>query len=102
MKEMGKEIENIRAEAVRETTVTLNHKINNPLSSITLNTELLLKKNPDLDEETKRGLLSIQSEVKRIHQALRRLTLLKEPLSTEYHNGIKMIDLEESAAAEKV
>lgn len=101
MKKTGKEIENIRAEAVRETAVTLNHTINNPLSSIILNTELLLKKNPGLDEDAKRGLLSIQSEVKRIHQALKRLALLKEAVSTEYLKDIKMIDLEKSTVAEK-
>jgi K+-sensing histidine kinase KdpD len=55
-RELKKMLKNARTEAIRETAVTLNHKINTPLSTIILKAELLLRKNKDLDKDTKKGL----------------------------------------------
>lgn len=102
LKKMKSSIKEVKAEAVRETVVTLNHNINTPLFSIILNTELLLRKNPDLDEDIKKGLKVIQKEVYRINEAINKLTLLKEPVLTEYFKDIKMVNLEKSKVMEKV
>jgi len=102
LKKMKSSMKKVKAETIRETAVTLNHNINTPLSSIILNTELLLRKNPDLDEDIKIGLKFIQKEVHRIHEIINRLTILKEPVVTEYFKDIKMVDLEKSKVMEKV
>lgn len=87
-------VKQARVEAIRETAVTLNHKINTPLSTIMLKTELLLRTKKGLDEDMKRGLLMIQDEVGRIYETIGRLRSVCNARSIQYLEDIKMIDIE--------
>lgn len=95
-------VKEARVEAIRETAVTLNHKINTPLSTIMLKTELLLRTKKGLDEDMKRGLLMIQDEVGRIYETIGRLRSLRNAKSIQYLEDIKMIDIEKSTVSGKV
>jgi K+-sensing histidine kinase KdpD len=94
-------VKEARVEAIRETAVTLNHKINTPLSTIMLKTELLLRTKKGLDEDMKKGLLMIQDEVGRIYETIGRLRSVYNAESVEYLKGIKMIDIEKSTVSGK-
>jgi signal transduction histidine kinase len=101
-RELKKMLKNARTEAIRETAVTLNHKINTPLSTIILKAELLLRKNKDLDKDTKKGLMTIQEEVEKIHKTMSRLSALENAKTADYLDDVKMIDLERSTVNSKV
>jgi len=100
-RELKKMLRNARNEAIRETAVTLNHKINTPLSTIILKAELLLRKNKDLDKDTKKGLMTIQEEVEKIHKTMNRLSALENAKTTDYVDDVKMIDLGRSTVNSK-
>jgi signal transduction histidine kinase len=86
-------INNERLAAIMETAVTVNHEVNNPLTAILGNVQLLLLKRSDLDEELKGKLKVIEEAamaIKNVTQKLLRLTAAK---SKEYTEGTSMLDL---------
>jgi len=77
---------------IGETTITLQHEINNPLSALLAHAELMLM---DLRAN---GSSTEQMEIifeqgKRIAAVVRKLAELREPKSVEYAAGKKMLDL---------
>jgi len=82
-----------RKEAVAQTAVTLNHEINNPLTTILTNTQLLLEETERLDKKIVQRLKRIESESRRIKKVTQSLASLTNPTTTEYAKGIKMIKL---------
>jgi signal transduction histidine kinase len=76
MSDMEKEFLSARREAVQEAAQNLNHMINSSLFSIILKSELLFRRNKDLDRETKRALFTIREEAEKIHKAMKGLTHL--------------------------
>ena len=77
---------------IGETTIALQHEINNPLSALLAHAELMLM------EMRERGASTEQMEIiyeqgKRIAGVVRKLAELREPRSVEYIGGAKMIDL---------
>ena len=83
-----------RLEAVRETAITVNHEINNPLMTILATAQVLLLSQDDLNERTRERLKVIEREVKRIAEVTRRLQTLDELKTDDYiAEGPKMIDL---------
>jgi DNA-binding response OmpR family regulator len=83
--------------ALREMVVSLNHEINNPLSSILINAQLLLKRLGENDKEIHDMLTMIIEEGNRIKEITHKLSNLTRVVAKDYIPGIKMIDLEESA-----
>jgi DNA-binding response OmpR family regulator len=77
---------------IGETTIALEHEINNPLSALMGNAELLLM-DSSLTNEQVEQLRVIHEEASRIAQVVRRLARLKNPQSVEYLAGSRMIDL---------
>jgi two-component system, NtrC family, sensor kinase len=77
---------------IGETTIALEHEINNPLSALLGHAELLMMDN-GLSEEQQEQLRIIQEQAARIAQVVRRLAKLKNPQSVEYLAGSRMIDL---------
>lgn len=77
---------------IGETTIALEHEINNPLSALLGHTELLLME-PDISSEHRESLTIIQEQAARIAGVVRRLAKLKNPQSVEYLAGARMIDL---------
>jgi DNA-binding response OmpR family regulator len=77
---------------IGETTIALEHEINNPLSALLGHAELLMMDN-DLKEDQQEQLRIIQEQAERIAQVVRRLAKLKNPQSVEYLAGARMLDL---------
>lgn len=78
---------------IGETTIALQHEINNPLSALLGHAELLM-----LDEETKGGgsnehIRVIHEQARRIADVVKRLGKLRDPQTVEYVAGSRMIDL---------
>jgi DNA-binding response OmpR family regulator len=77
---------------IGETTIALEHEINNPLSALLGHAELLLM-DDDLNGEQREQLQVIRTQAARIAEVVRRLARLKNPQSVEYMSGARMIDL---------
>src|SRR3954469_21948079 len=77
---------------IGETTIALEHEINNPLSALLGHAELLLM-DDGLTEEQRGQLQIIRQQAARIADGVRRLARLKNPQSVEYLSGARMIDL---------
>ena len=77
---------------IGETTIAIEHEINNPLSALLGHAELLLME-PDISEAQREQLHIIQEQAARIADVVKRLARLKNPQSVEYLHGARMIDL---------
>ena len=77
---------------IGETTIALEHEINNPLSALLGHVELLLM-DDGLSVEQRESLRIIQEQASRIADVVRRLARLKNPQSVEYLAGSRMLDL---------
>ncbi len=77
---------------IGETTIALEHEINNPLSALIGHAELLLM-DRTITKEHEDQIRIIHEEAGRIAQVVRRLARLKNPQSVEYLAGSRMIDL---------
>lgn len=77
---------------IGETTIALEHEINNPLSALLGHAELLVM-DGGLTAEQLEQLGIIQEQAARIAQVVRRLAKLKNPQSVEYLAGSLMLDL---------
>ncbi|MEO7455464.1 MAG: response regulator [Gemmatimonadaceae bacterium] len=77
---------------IGETTIALEHEINNPLSALLGHAELLMMDRA-LSDDQQEQLRIIQEQAARIAQVVRRLAKLKNPQSVEYLAGALMLDL---------
>lgn len=82
-----------RLAAIIETAVTVNHEVNNPLTAILGNVQLLLLKNENLSDELKEKLKVIEISAMKIKDVTQRLMRLTTPRSVEYSDGTKMVDI---------
>ena len=80
---------------IGETTIALEHEINNPLSALLGHAELLLM-DRSLSADQREQLLVVREQAARIAEVVRRLAKLKNPQSVEYLSGARMLDLSES------
>lgn len=77
---------------IGETTIALEHEINNPLSALLGHAELLLM-DRDLRADQRAELQTVREQAARIAEVVRRLAKLKNPKSVEHRSGARMIDL---------
>jgi len=82
-----------RHTAIRETAISVNHEVNNPLTAILGNVQLLLLKRDDLDEELVGKLRTIEQSAMKIKGVTQRLMNLTSANSVDYPGGESMIDL---------
>ena len=82
---------------IGETTIALEHEINNPLSALLGHAELLLM-DDDLSGEQRDQLQVIRGQAARIADVVRRLARLKNPRTVEHLAGARMIDLSKGPA----
>lgn len=77
---------------IGEATLALQHEINNPLSALLGNAELMIM---DLEEKGERNELLdvIHEQALRIAEVVRRLRRLKNPESVDYVGGSRMLNL---------
>jgi DNA-binding response OmpR family regulator len=78
---------------IGETTIALEHEINNPLSALLGHAELMLMDTDHLMDSQRDQLRIIQEQAARIADVVRRLGKLKNPQTVEYLAGARMIDL---------
>jgi len=86
-------IDKERTAAVVETAVTVNHEINNPLTAILGNIQLLLLKNDNLDNELRNKLKVVEESALKIRDVTQKLLRLTTPRSVPYSEGANMLDL---------
>lgn len=89
----GDRIEKERLGAILETAVTVNHEINNPLTAILGNVQLLLLKRDDLDDELRKKLEVVETAATKIKDVTQRLMNLTSARSVGYTDGTTMIDI---------
>lgn len=80
-----------RLAAIGQVNVTLHHTINNPLMTAFAEADLLL--GGDLTTEQRNSVESIREALNRIRDILQRLNSLRHAQTTEYLDGVSMIDL---------
>lgn len=87
-------IEAERQAAVGQVGVAVRHEINNPLTAILGQTQILLRRRADLPDEVRAKLQIIEELTMRIRDIVRKLESIKATPVKEYMNGELMLDLE--------
>lgn len=82
-----------RQQAINETAVAINHEINNPLTAILGNVQLMLLQADQLDPDIKTKLGTIEEAAMKIRDVTKALLSTKAFGTVEYGNGTNMIDL---------
>ena len=80
---------------IGETTIAVEHEINNPLAALLGSVSLLQMSNAleKLSAEDRESVDVITKQARRIAAVVKRLSKLQNPRSVEYLRGSKMIDL---------
>ena len=86
----------IKTQAVVETAAAINHEINNPLMAVMGNVELLLRREAQIDPDTREKLHRIHEAATRIRQATQGLMRIVDARSMPYPGGSSIIDIEGS------
>lgn len=81
-----------RRAAINQLNVALHHSINNPLMAATAEVDLLLG-DGRLDGEQRRAVTAIRDALLRIGEILQQVSNLRHDHTTEYVDGVAMIDL---------
>jgi K+-sensing histidine kinase KdpD len=89
-----------RSEAVVETAVTINHEVNNPLTAVLGNIQLLLLNADDYPPEMRAKLRAVEESALKIKEVTQNLMRVIEPSVVEYTTGLKMVDLARSKLKE--
>jgi len=89
-----------RIAAILETAVAINHEINNPLTAVLGNTQLLLLQEDQLPEEVITKIKVIEKSALRIRQVTKKLMNVVEPVTTSYTDSLEMLDINKSSISE--
>lgn len=91
---LSKEVlDKARLSAITDTAVTVNHEVNNPLTAILGNVQLLLSRNEGLSDEAIKKLRIVEECALKIRDVTQRLLKLTQAKSIEYSEGSTMLDL---------
>lgn len=94
-------IDKERLEAIIEVAVTVNHNVNNPLTAILGNVQLLLLDQEGMDETLKNRLKTIETSALKIKDVTQKLLRLSSARSVTYTEGTSMIDLSDDDEPEE-
>jgi signal transduction histidine kinase len=83
-----------RMEVARQLAATMNHEVNNPLFVVSATLEDLLAEASDPAEQ--RRLNAALDAVWRVSEAVKKLSDIRQLVTTAYIEGLPMIDLEAS------
>ncbi len=84
-----------RLGAIGQVGIAVRHEINNPLTTVIGNTELLIERYENSDADLKARLDMILDNALRIAEIVKRLEGIKQDKVVEYLKGIKMTDLKQ-------
>jgi nitrate/nitrite-specific signal transduction histidine kinase len=90
-------IEERKAETLRQLAVTINHDLNNAMATIEMQLSLLDRES-GRDKNLARYFRDIQSTLKRMSVRVASLKEIRRVVLTDYVDGQKMIDVEQSVA----
>jgi PAS domain S-box-containing protein len=91
-------LESERLAAYTQTVITLNHEINNPLTTVMGNLFLLEKEAQKYDDEKIISRLNvIQANCQRIQNVIKKLERIEELKTIPYLGGTKMVDIRGSS-----
>ncbi|TKJ42251.1 hypothetical protein CEE37_00815 [candidate division LCP-89 bacterium B3_LCP] len=89
-------LESERLAAYTQTVITLNHEINNPLTTVLGNVYLLEKESAEIDYPNfAKRLKVIQDNCMRIQQVIKKLERIDELKTVSYLGDTKMVDLDD-------
>ena len=86
-------LSNERMAAVGQMAVTVQHEINNALTSIVAESQFLLAPQAGLDPQQQASAKNIHDSARRIVSTVKKMSNLASAPSTSYIGGVKMIDL---------
>jgi hypothetical protein len=89
-----------RIAAILETAVAINHEINNPLTAVLGNTQLLLLQEDQLPDDVITKIKVIEKSALRIRQVTQKLMTVVEPVTTSYTDSLEMLDIKKSSISE--
>ncbi len=84
-----------RLGAIGEVVITVRHEINNPLTTVIGNIELLLERYGKKDNDLKTRLEIVLNNSLRIAEIVQKLQAIKQDKVVEYVNGVAMTDLKQ-------
>ncbi|MDQ7052441.1 MAG: histidine kinase dimerization/phospho-acceptor domain-containing protein [candidate division KSB1 bacterium] len=97
MKKLEQEkIEKERIAAIVQAMATVNHEINNPLTPILGNLDLIMEEAHLLPDSVRSKLKSIQENARRIAENVQKMRNISQPVFKQYYDGEMIIDLEKS------
>jgi PAS domain S-box-containing protein len=82
-----------RVGAIGQVGVAVRHEINNPLTTVIGNIELLMERYEEKDKELVARLETILNNALRIAEIVKRLEGIKQEKTVDYLKGVKMTDL---------
>ena len=82
-----------RVGAIGQVGVAVRHEINNPLTTVIGNIELLMERYEDKDKELVARLETILNNALRIAETVKKLEGIKKETTVDYLKGVKMTDL---------
>jgi len=82
-----------RLAAIGQVGIAMRHEINNPLTTIIGNTELLLDRLEGDQGDLRKRLAMVLDNALRIAEIVKRLQDIKQDRTVEYRKGVKMTDL---------
>jgi len=82
-----------RLGAIGQVGIAMRHEINNPLTTVIGNVELLLERYAEKDKDIETRLGIILNNALRIAESIKRVEELKQDKVVEYLKGVKMTDL---------
>jgi signal transduction histidine kinase len=88
------DVDKARRTVAAEMAVTVNHEINNPLTAILGNVQLMMLRSNELSAETIAKLQTIELSAMRIRDVTQKMMNLREVRSIPYADGSTMIDLD--------
>jgi signal transduction histidine kinase len=91
--EVESKVKSERETAIVEMAVAINHEINNPLTALLGNLQLLMLKNRNLPEDIQSRLKIIEESANQIREVTGRLMKAAEAPTVDYTGTMKMIDL---------
>lgn len=87
------EIKKERLAAIIETAIAVSHEVNNPLTAVIGNAQLVRLRTKDLPPDVEEKLKIIEEAAGRIQEVTAALMRITEPSTLEYTPGIKMLDI---------
>lgn len=93
-------LSNERMAAIGQFAVTVRHEINNALTAIVTESQLLAESEPDLTDDQKLSANNIHAAAMRVAASVRKVTNLADAPVTSYAGTVKMVDLDEAEERE--